>query len=159
MRRRTIRRELAALGYNPHTPSDRTRRTVQLMAFNKYPHEMIARYLGIEQTVLRYWYMHELDMTEAEVVAHATENIFRLADQREDDGIALRANELILRTRSPHWREPKASEPEKPVEDLPVETLTLDQVEKELARIDSPPAAADAASASRQNAAAGSRKP
>jgi hypothetical protein len=140
MRRRKIRRELAALGHKPHTPNDQTRAKVRILAFNKTPPEVIANYLSIHVDVLRYWYSRELDLTETEVLAMAAENVLALASQRGDLGVSLRANELVLRTRSRHWREPKAEEP--PIAAL-AETkrpdrLTLEEVEAELARIDAP---------------------
>lgn len=137
MRRRKIRRELAALGHERHHPTPTTRAKVRILAFNKNTHETIAAYLSIDVTVLRYWYADELNLSEMEVLAIAAENVIALANQKNDLGVALRANEMMLRARSAAWREPKAADPPAPpVEDIPVQSLTLDQVEKELARLE-----------------------
>lgn len=137
MRRRRILRELAALGYPEHIPDDATRARVRAHAMNRTPHETIAECLEIPVGVLRYYYNRELSLTDAEVLAGATLNMLELATQRKDLGVALRANETILRTRSPVWREPKAVEPAA-IDDLVgvnIDRMTLEQVETALARI------------------------
>lgn len=137
MRRRRIRRELAALGHPDHIPTDALRMQVRMYAFNKIEHGTIARVLDIPVGVLEYFYWRELSLTEVEVIARATQNVLELASQRTDLGVALKANEGILRSRSPHWREPRAADPA-PAEDLQnvrVERLTLAQVERALARL------------------------
>jgi hypothetical protein len=137
MRRKRIKRELAALGHPDHIPTDELRMQVRMYAFNKIEHGTIARVLDIPVGVLEYFYWRELSLTEVEVIARATQNVLELASQRTDLGVALKANEQLLRTRSPHWREPRAAEPP-PTDDLQnlrVERLTLAQVERALARL------------------------
>jgi hypothetical protein len=133
------RRELAALGFPEHIPTDALRNQVRMYAFNKVEHETIARVLDIDVGVLRYFYWRELSLTDVEIIARATQNILELAMQRDDRGVALKANELILKSRSSHWREPRAAEP--PIADdmnlSKVERLTIEQVERALARIGS----------------------
>ena len=139
MRRRKIRRELAALGHAPHYASPELRAKVRLLAFNKLAPERIAEYLGIDVVVLKYWYHKELDFTDMEVLAQAAANVMELATQRKDLGVAMRANELMLRTRSAAWREPKAPEPGTQAETVELEQvdrLTLAEVERELAKLE-----------------------
>jgi hypothetical protein len=139
VQRKRIKRELAALGHPDHIPTDELRNRVRMYAFNKIEHDTIARVLDIDVGVLRYFYWRELSLTDVEVVARATQNVLELAMQRTDLGVALKANELVLKTRSALWREPRAAEP--PVSDdmagVRVERLTLEQVERALARIGS----------------------
>jgi hypothetical protein len=129
-------RELDALGLNQHEPTPYSRNRVRMHAFNRVAHEIIARILRIPVAALRYHYWEELELTEHEILALAAQNVLALANQTKDLNTALRANETLLRTRSPHWREPRPLDPA-PAE-LPaarLEHMTLEQVEAELARI------------------------
>jgi hypothetical protein len=160
VRRRRIRRELIALGFPPHTPTDATRATVRIHAFNRMPEQTIADIIGVDLTVLRYWYGRELGFSEAEILATAAANMLELAAQRIDLGVAFRANETLLRTRLPAWREPKPVEAGETGEVKPAVNLTLKEVERELAKLkgpgDRPP---DAAAAPREDPVSGPRKP
>ncbi|UZF92687.1 hypothetical protein [Bosea sp. NBC_00550] len=125
-----------ALGPNQHEPTETTRSVVRAHAYNRVPKEIIARILRIGVEALEYHYKEELELTEYQFLALAARNILALANQTDDLGVALRANEMLLRTRSAHWREPKSIEA--PTGQLPstkVEHMTLEQVEAELARI------------------------
>lgn len=147
-RKRLSNHELALLSLNQHEPTSVTRAKVRAHSFNRVPHEIIARILNISLPALRYWYWSELELTEHEILAIAAQNVMSLANQTLDLGVALRANETLLRTRSIYWREPKAAEP--PADALPVtkvEQMTLQQVEMELARIGIRAAAAGSADA------------
>jgi len=161
MRRKRIRRELIALGFPPHNPTDATRATVRLHAFNRIPEQTIADILGVDLTVLRYWYGRELGYSEAEILATAAANMLELASQRVDLGVALRANEALLKTRLPAWREPKAAEAEKPDDSRPAIVLTLKEVERELARLKGPAddRPANGTAAAREDPVSGPRKP
>lgn len=141
-RKRLSGKELEALSLNQHEPTKLLRDKVRLHAYNRVPHEVIARILNISMPALRYWYWEELELTEHEILAMAAQNVMALANQTNDLSVALRANETLLRTRSVHWREPKAADP--PADALPpakAEQMTLQQVEAELARIGISPAA------------------
>lgn len=138
MRRKRIRRELQALGLPPHEPTEETRHQVRLLAFNRTAEPIIAEILGIDVTVLRYWYAKELDHSEIQILAQAAANMIALAGQKADLGVAFRANELILRTRLPAWREPKPIEADGTGVERPVIGLTLKEVERELARLQRP---------------------
>jgi hypothetical protein len=162
MRRRkrttTIRRELAALGHPPHEPTDALRAQVRILTFNKVSAEAIALVLNIDLGVLRYWYSRELALSETEILAQAAANVLSLASQRTDLGVALRANELLLKTRSATWREPRPAEPERAMDAVPAGTLSLKQVEAELARLDAP-RSANGTAAPREDPVPGQGKP
>ncbi len=139
-------RQLAALGYLPHKPTESTRAQVRVLVINHTPFSMICRIMVLEPEVLRYHYWRELDLAEEELKAMAAANMLALANQRADLGVAMRANELILKSRSAVWREPKQAPPEDVAKPTRVRNMTLEQVESELARIgsetDVPPGAA-----------------
>ena len=123
---------LAALGYPDFEATDEQRRMVRILAFNQTPEDRIAEALNIPVQVLRYVFRREMDYATDEVCAIAAQNILELAAQRKDLGVALRANELLVRTRLRCWREPKESD------DLPparIEGMTLAEVEAEIERI------------------------
>lgn len=157
-RRRRIRRELVALGFPRHEPTDATRMQVRLLVFNKTPHEIIAAALAIDPTVLSYWYARELEFTETEILAQAAANMLELAAQRIDLGVAYRANETLLKTRLAAWREPRPLDAEKPVEEKPTKQLTLQQVEDELSRLNDA-RSKDGAAAAREDPLPGQAKP
>jgi hypothetical protein len=133
MREKTMRRQLAALGCPPFEPTDEQRELVRVLAFNGVAHERIAEILEIRMLELVYFFRRELSLAEDYVLAHATKAIFDLARQRNDLGVAYKANELMLRTRSPKWREPKAVEAE---EGKPVERMNLIEVDRAIAELE-----------------------
>lgn len=145
MRQKTMRRQLAALGCPPFEPTEDQKELVRVLAFNGVEHERIAKILEMREIELLYYFRRELDLAEDYVLAKATKAIFELAAQRNDLGVAYRSNELLLRTRSAKWREPKAVEPE---EGRPVERMTLIEVDRAIAELErrrrSTAAAADA---------------
>lgn len=130
------KRELAALGQHPHTPTDELRNRVKVLAYNRTPLNMICRLLWLEPETLLYHYHRELDLAETELMAIAASNVIRLANQTADPGVALRANELILKSRSPYWREPRSIDPPQEQQAKRVTQMSLEQVEKELKRLE-----------------------
>jgi hypothetical protein len=87
----------------------------------------------MQQLELAYWFSRELNLSEDFVLAKATAAIFDLANQRNDLGVAFRANELMLKTRSSRWREPRAVEAEAA---KPVESMSLIEVDRALAELE-----------------------
>jgi hypothetical protein len=125
-------RELAALGCPPFAPTDEQRFQVRVLAFNGVPHERIAEIMELRPIELVYHFRRELDLSEDVFLAQATAAIVELATQRNDLGIAFKANELMLRTRSSRWREPKEA-----VDSAPrLEDMSLTQVEAEIAKLE-----------------------
>ena len=110
MRRKTIKRHMVALGRRAFEPTEEQRLRVRLWAFNGVPEEEIASGIGVELLELRYWFAKELRYSTTQIMEVVAKNILELASQREDLGVALRANELVARTRSRAWREPKGEE-------------------------------------------------
>ena len=135
MRRKRIKQELAALGYEDHIPTDEYRNRVRMYVINKVEHEVIARVLDIPVGVLRYFYWRELSNTDVEAQARMAQNILELATQRNDLGVALRASEFFLKAHSSTWREPRPVDPDRQGEVLRVGRLSLEQVEQALARL------------------------
>ena len=131
MRRKRIARELAALGHPAHQPSDEMRVKVRVLTFNRVPIDIIARIVGLDLLTLKYYYQHELELTDYEVSAAAAANIFELAAQRKDLGVALKANESIMRMKSPAWVTPVKDHTEL----IPIESMTLADVDREIARL------------------------
>jgi hypothetical protein len=125
---------MAALGHRPFEKTAEHSELVKLLVFNGTSEARIAAGLDLAIWELRYYFADELTYSQDRLLAQATKNVLRIANQLNDDGIALRANELVLRTHSPVWREPKQVEPEEPVLDR-IESLTLEEVERELARL------------------------
>lgn len=134
MRRKTARRLMTALGRRPFEKTEEHAELVKLLVLNGTPEARIAAGLGLDVFELRYYFADELVYSQDRLLAQATKNVLRIANQLHDDGIALRANELVLRTHLPSWREPKLVEPEAPALDR-VESLSLEEVERELARL------------------------
>jgi hypothetical protein len=160
VRRKRIRRELAALGLPPHQPTEESRHQVRILAFNRTAEAVIAEIIGVDITVLRYWYAKELDHSEIQILAQAAANMIALAGQKADLSVAYRANELILRTRLPAWREPKPVEADPGGEAKPAVSLTLKEVERELARLRKPDdGPADGAPPPREDPVPGQGKP
>jgi hypothetical protein len=149
-----MRRQLIALGEHVFEPTDEHRKMVRIMAFNDVPEARIAEYIGVSVLQLQFLFHKELRLSREQILAVAASNMFELASQRVDLGVALRANEAILKTRSPSWREPKSQEPRPPARDR-VQSLTLDEVEAEIARIRGSSGDADEG----EDASAASRKP
>jgi hypothetical protein len=126
-----MERNLAALGYQPFTPTEEQRELCRVLAFNGVAHDRIAEILEMALIELVWHFRRELDLSEDFVLAKATAAMFDLANQRNDLGVAFRANELMLRTRSPRWREPKVVEATDSVRRI--EDMDLGQVEAEIA--------------------------
>jgi hypothetical protein len=125
-------RELVALDCPPFEPTEDQREMVRVLAFNGVEHDRIAAVLEIRPIELAYHFRRELDLSEDIILAIATQAVRELAKQRTDLGVAFRANELMLRTRSPRWREPKV---EAAVNVRP-EDMDLAQVEAAIARLE-----------------------
>lgn len=129
-----MRRQLAALGCPPFTPTDDQRELVRVLAFNRVEPERIAEILEMQELELLYWFRRELDLAEDFVLAKATAAMWELANQRNDLSIAFKANELMLKARSPHWREPKAVEAGDAGK--PVERMNLIEVDRAIAELE-----------------------
>ena len=133
------KRALAALGQRPHKPTDELRAQIRVLAFNRVPLAQMCRIVVLEPETLLYHYHRELDLAEAEVLAIAASNVFKLANQIADPGVALRANELLLKSRSPYWREPRSIDPPQEQQAKRVNQMSLEQVERELKRLEGRP--------------------
>jgi hypothetical protein len=132
MSQRFNERKLVALGYPQFEPTDEQRKMVRILAFNQTPEDRIAEALNIPVPVLRYCFRREMNYATDEVCAIAAQNILELAAQRKDLGVALRANELLVKTRLRSWREPNASDDTPPPR---IANMTLQEVEAEIERI------------------------
>ena len=132
MRRKRIRRELTALGYRPFEPSEEQRRQVRILSFNNVPHERIATIMEIPLVILQYAFARDLDLATDSIVHTLTERMLELATQQRDPGVAFRATELVLKTRSKAWRIPTD------VTDhgKPVESMNLREVDEAIARLE-----------------------
>jgi AcrR family transcriptional regulator len=129
MRRRT----LVALGGRVFTPTDDQRRMVVAMQLNGSALEAMAAALKITTMELRYHFQRELDLGVDVVMAQAAQNIISLANQTEDKGVALRANQAILAPRAKPWREPPV---EAQVSAGNLDDLTLAEVEAQIERLE-----------------------
>jgi cell pole-organizing protein PopZ len=116
--------------YRPATDGERA--LVAVLVFNDTPDERIAAILRRTLDDLQYTFARELNFAKDEILAKAAACIIEAAGQKEELGIALRANELILKTHSKAWREPR-SEPEP--QQKRISDMTLADVEAEIARI------------------------
>lgn len=135
MRKRRAHRLLVASGAGrPFEPSDEQRWLVSVLAFNGTPEPRIASGLGLTLPELQYYFRDELGYAGDRILAHCAADMIKLARQKEDLGVSLRANELMLRTRLPNWREPKQTEAQAPALER-VESLSLREVEAELAKL------------------------
>jgi hypothetical protein len=132
MRKRRMMRELVALGCPPFEPTEDQRELVRVLAFNGVAHDRIAAILEIRPIELTYWFSRELDLSEDYILAVAAQAVRELAKQRTDMGVALRANELMLKSRSAKWREPKTE----PVLNVRPEDMDLVQVETAIAQLE-----------------------
>ena len=134
MRRKTARALMTALGHRVFEKTAEHSEMVSLLILNGTPEARIAAGLGLELFELRYYFADELVYSQDRLLAKAAKNVLKLANQDDHLPVALQANTLLLRSRLPHWREPKQVEPEPPVLDR-IETLSLPEVERELARL------------------------
>jgi len=132
MRERTKRRQLVALGCPAAEPTQDMRETVRIMAFNRVPLERIAVAMEMREIEVAYWFSRELDLAEDYYVTLATKAMLELAAQRADLGVAFRANEMMLRTRSKPWRVP-ADEAD---QGKPVEMMSLIEVDTAIAALE-----------------------
>lgn len=127
-------RELAALDCPPFSPTEEQRELVRILAFNGTDHDRIAAVLEVRPIELAYHFRRELDLSEDYVLALATKSVWELAAQRNDLGVALRANTLMLQTRSARWREPKAVDADD--EGKPVDRMSLLEVDRAIAELE-----------------------
>jgi hypothetical protein len=127
-----MRRELVALGHPAFEPSEEQRRLCRVLALNDTPHERIAHILEITLPQLQYFFARELDLSKDAILAIAAQNMLDLSNQRNDLGVALRANELVLKTRSRSWRVPS----DEAQEGKPVERMSLTEVDEAIARLE-----------------------
>jgi hypothetical protein len=125
-------RELVALGCPPFTPTEEQREQVRVLAFNGVEADRIAAILEIRPIELVYHFRRELDLAEDVILAVAAQAVRELARQRNDLGVAFRANELMLRSRSAKWREPKVEA----VLNVRPEDMDLVEVEQAIARLE-----------------------
>lgn len=132
MRKRRMMRELAALGHAPFTPSDEMRQMVKILVVNDTPHERIATILEISLIELQYHFAKELELAKDELLAISAARMIELARQKLDLGVAFRANELILKTRSKAWRIPA----EEAVDGKPIESMSLTEVDQAIERLE-----------------------
>lgn len=134
MTRRARKRELMALGAPLYTPTEEQRRQVRMYLFNAVSEKRIAEILDISLDELRYHFRKELNIGTDELMAWSASNIVALAGQREDLGVALKANTLMLQSRKKVWRIP-TSEVDEDTLKKPVDRLSLAETEAEIARI------------------------
>src|SRR5262245_31645745 len=134
MRRKTALRILAALGKEPFEPTEDQRHLVSVLVFNGTPEARIAAGLGLDVLELRYWFAHELGYAQDRILAQSAAAMIELARQRQDLGVAFRANALMLQSRLPVWRDSntEGAEPTR----APVGVLTLEEVTKALAELE-----------------------
>ena len=133
MRESNPRRQLIALGLGAYQPTDAHREMVVILKFNGTPHQRIAMALKISLIELEYWYADELELGEDAVLFKAAQRVLALSAQDRDPGVALRASQAILQPRLKSWREPKL-DPSTSAGDI--DELTLEQVEREIARLE-----------------------
>jgi hypothetical protein len=84
-------------GRPSHEPSEKDRRTVEVLAGMAIPQEDIAHALGITKTTLRKHYRAELDRGGAKVQAKLVANLLTIAGGK--DGTALKAITFVLQCR------------------------------------------------------------
>ena len=137
---------LAALGKEPFEPSEEQREYVRVLAFNGVPHERIAAILGLDILEVQFHFQKELELSNDILAASCARNMLQLAHQREDLGVAFRANELVLKSRVKAWREPKqAEDPSEPM--ARISDMGLDEVERRIAELERRRARASASEA------------
>lgn len=136
MRRRTIKRQLVALGHSlDFEPTSEQRAEVRLMVSNGHPVEAIAAHLELQVPQVLYHFHQEIAHARQQVENMLTANLLWLANQRQDLNVALRACEAYGKARFKALREPKeyADEVDQVAE---AATLTLEEVRERLARIE-----------------------
>jgi hypothetical protein len=143
LRKKTVRRYLVASGRQPFEPTDELRKLVSVLVFNGTSEARIAEGLGLDLVELRYYFANELGYSTDRILAGASATIIELSKQRADLGVALKAASLMVQTRLSVWREPRPEAPKPPAE-ARIGSLTLDEVERELARLATGAAAAGA---------------
>lgn len=137
MRKKRIRRELAALGHEPFTPTKEQRQMVQVYNWNGVPHERIAMLMGISLEELVYHFAAELELGDDQLLGFAASRIFYLAGQNADMGVALRASQHIAQAKSRRWRIPKeAPDDGSSSGQKRIGSMSLDEVEDELAEME-----------------------
>jgi len=132
MRKKTMRRQLIALGHAPFEPTEDMRQLCRILVLNDTPHDRIATILEISLVQLQYFFAKELDLAKDAIVAVATQRMLDLANQTNDPGVAFRANELVLKTRSKSWRIPS----DEAEQGKPVERMSLTEVDEAIARLE-----------------------
>ena len=133
MRYRQAKRALVALGYEPFTPTDEQRHMVRIFTFNGMEPARIAMHLSITEVELKAHFWKELELSNEAFLGESASSMVELARQRHDLGVALRANEAILKTRLKIWREPKQE-----AESLlhkKIDNMSLEEVQRELERV------------------------
>ena len=128
------RRDLTVVPSTPYTPSDEQRKQVRAFVFNGLSEERIAALLGITVDELEYHFPAELEFTEDVWLGFAAERMMFLASQNENLGVAYRATNQLLETRSKRWRVPKEDNPNDGRR--AINKMALSDVEQELARMD-----------------------
>lgn len=132
MRAKAMRRQLVALGCPPYTPTEEQRELVRVLAFNGCDHERIAAILEVRLIELQYHFRRELELSEDYILAVSAQAVRELAAQRNDLGVALRANQLMLQSRSRRWRIPTEEVDER----KPVEAMSLIEVDRAIAELE-----------------------
>jgi hypothetical protein len=141
-----MRRMLTVIHGKRFIPSDQQREMVAILVFNETPIERIAAQVGCSMDELRYLFDRELNLSKDQLLAVFTRNIFDLANQRQDLGVALKASELLVKSRVKAFREPR-DEPLPPPVLERIDTLNEDEVDREIQRVlgrQPAPGAADA---------------
>jgi hypothetical protein len=133
MRESNPKRQQIALGLGAYQPTEPHREMVVILKLNGTPHQRIAMALKISLAELEYWYPDELELGEDAVLFAAAKRVLALSAQNVDLGVSLRASQAILQPRLKTWREPKL-DPATSAGDI--DELTLEQVEREIARLE-----------------------
>ena len=134
MRRKTLANMLKVIHGQRFDPSPDQREMVTLLVFGESPPERIAEHIGCSMDELRYHFHRELNLSKEQLLACFTKNVFQLANQRDDLGVAMRANEFILRP-TKVFRVPK-DEPAPPIAPVErIESLTEAEVDREISRL------------------------
>lgn len=134
MRRAQAKRELMALGYRQWKPSDAQRDQVRIHHMNGVPEWRICQHIGCTIEELRYHFWRELNLGKDEMIAWASERMFRLARQEAEPSVAFQATKLILQTRSKHWRVP-TTDKDHDDHEKPIAALTMAEMEVEIAKL------------------------
>lgn len=119
---------------NPHRPSDETRQVVVLGLLNGFDLDRIARLIGISRGELELAYAEEIATGVDRILIDEAANLLRLSRQRADLGVALRAGLAVLGARLAAWRVPKDAVETDPAR-LPIDDMSLEDTEREIARL------------------------